>query len=89
MFVGGWLGEQHAPFAVGREPEVLDFAVTSGKDRNPNPYVEDDLKPPSLELLEGLDRVRLSQRAELRVAVDGALRRIERNPGRRASGACG
>lgn len=77
MFVGGWLGEQHAPFAVGREPEVLDFAVTSGKDRNPNPYVEDDLKPPSLELLEGLDRARLSQRAGLRVAVDGALRRIE------------
>src|SRR5439155_6716204 len=24
MFVGGWLGEEHAPFAVGREPEVLD-----------------------------------------------------------------
>ena len=45
MFVGGWLGEQHAPFAVGREPEVLDFAVTCGRERDPNPHVEDDLKP--------------------------------------------
>lgn len=77
MFNGGWLGEQHGPFAVGREPAVLDFAVTSGKDRNPNPFVEDDLKPPSLELLEGLDRVRLSQRADLRLALDGSLRRLE------------
>lgn len=77
MFVGGWLGEEHAPFAVGREPEVLDFAVTSGKDRNPNPYVEDDLKPPSLELLEGLNGVRLSRRAELREAIDSSLHRIE------------
>jgi hypothetical protein len=77
MFVGGWLGEQHAPFAVGREPEVMDFAATCGRERNPNPHVEDDLKPRSLELLEGLDRARLSRRAELRVAVDGALRRIE------------
>ena len=77
MFVGGWLGEQYAPFAVGREPEVMDFAATCGRERNPNPHVEDDLKPRSLELLEGLDQARLSRRAELRVAVDGALRRIE------------
>jgi hypothetical protein len=77
MFVGGWLGEQHGPFAVGREPDVMDFAVTSGKERHPNPFIEDDLKPPSLKLLEGLDRVRLSQRAELREALDGSLRRIE------------
>src|SRR5258708_1509557 len=77
MFVGGRLGEQHAPFAVGREPEVLDFALTCGRERNPNPLVEDDLKPRSLELLDGLDRVRLSHRAELRTALDGSLRRIE------------
>lgn len=77
MFVGGWLGEQHAPFSVGREPEVLDFAVTSGKSRDPDPHVEDDLKPPSLELLDGLDRARLSNRAELRNTLDSSLRRIE------------
>lgn len=77
MFVGGWLGEEHAPFAVGREPEVLDFAVTSGKERDPNPFVEDNLSPRALELLEGLDRVRLSRRAELRSAIDGALRGLE------------
>lgn len=80
MFVGGWLGEEHAPFAVGREPKVLDFAVTSGKERNPNPYIEDDLKPPSLELLDGLDRVRLSRRAELRTALDDTRRRFEQQP---------
>lgn len=78
MFVGGWLGEQHAPFAVGREPAIIDFAVTAGKERNPDPYIEDDLKPRSLELLDGLDRARLSNRAELRTALDDSLRRIER-----------
>ncbi|MGE0608112.1 MAG: DUF1501 domain-containing protein [Pirellulales bacterium] len=77
MFVGGWLGEEHAPFSVGREPEVLDFAVTSGKERDPNPFIEDDLKPPSLELLAGLDNARLSRREDLRAALDGTLRRIE------------
>lgn len=77
MFVGGWLGEQYAPFCVGKEPEILDFAITAGKDLNPNPNVEDDLRPPSLELLAGLDRVRLSRREELRSALDGSLSRIE------------
>lgn len=81
MFVGGWLGEEHAPFSVGRQPEVMDFAATSGKERNPNPFVEDDLKPRSLELLDGLDRVRLSRRAELRGAIDGTLRQIEEHSG--------
>lgn len=77
MFVGGWLGQQHAPFCVGRQPEILDFAVTSGKERNPNPHVEDNLRPPSLELLEGLDGLRLSRRAELRTALDASLRLVE------------
>jgi len=77
MFVGGWLGEQYAPFAVAREPEFLDFTATCGRQRDPNPHVEDELKPRSLELLEGLDRVRLSQRAELRAALDRSLRNIE------------
>jgi hypothetical protein len=77
MFVGGWLGEQYAPFAVAREPEFLDFSATCGRQRDPNPHVEDELKPRSLELLEGLDRVRLSQRAELRTALDRSLRSIE------------
>lgn len=77
MFVGGWLGQQHAPFCVGRQPEILDFAVTSGKERNPNPHVEDNLRPPSLELLEGLDGIRLSRREELRTALDASLRLVE------------
>jgi hypothetical protein len=77
MFVGGWLGEQHAPFCVGREPEVLDFALTSGKERSPNPFVEDDLRPRSLELQDDLSRVRLGNRAELRTALDATLRRFE------------
>lgn len=81
MFVGGWLGEEHAPFPVAREPAVLDFDVTSGKERDPNPYVEDELSPPSLDLLTGLDRLRLSRRAELRQAIDGVLGRLERSSG--------
>src|SRR5258708_40015196 len=73
MFVGGWLGEEHAPFAVGREPEVLDFAATCGRERDPNPFVEDDLKPPALELLAGLDGLRLGHRSEPRTGIDGAF----------------
>ena len=77
MFVGGWLGEQYAPFSVGREPEVLDFALTCGKERDPNPHVEDDFTPRSLELLEGLDRARLGHRADLRIRLDAALQSFE------------
>ncbi|MBS0261601.1 MAG: DUF1501 domain-containing protein [Planctomycetes bacterium] len=77
MFVGGWLGEQHAPFCVGREPAILDFAATCGKERDPHPFVEDELRPRSLELLEGLDRPRLGDRAALRTALDAARRRFD------------
>jgi hypothetical protein len=77
MFVGGWLGEQHAPFAIAKAPEVMDFAATCGKDLYPNPHVEDEFKPQSLELLAGLDRARLGNRAELRATLDDSLRRIE------------
>lgn len=77
MFVGGWLGEQYAPFAIAKAPEIMDFAVTAGKERNPNPYIEDEFKPRSLEFMEGLDGVRLSRRDELRVALDKSLNRIE------------
>lgn len=79
MFVGGWLGEEHAPFAIAREPEVMDFAATCGKERDPNPYLEDEFKPRALELLEGLDRVRMNDRVSLRAALDNSLRRIEAN----------
>jgi hypothetical protein len=81
MFVGGWLGEEHAPFCVGRRPEIMDFAATSGKERDPNPHVEDDLRPESLDLLDGLDRARLGRRAELRGAIDNTLRRLEDHSG--------
>ncbi len=78
MFVGGWLGEQHGPFAIAKAPEVMDFAATCGKERDPNPYIEDEFKPQSLELQVGLDNVRLSRRDELRVALENSLSRIER-----------
>lgn len=78
MFVGGWLGEQHAPFAIAKQPEVMDFAATCGKEMHPDPYIEDEFKPRSLELLDGLDQIRLNNRVELRAALEQTLSRIER-----------
>jgi hypothetical protein len=77
MFVGGWLGAEFAPFAVGGPPEIEDFSATCGRERDPNPHIDELIQPPALELLSGLDDRRLSDRALLRSTLDAAQRQAE------------
>jgi hypothetical protein len=75
LFVAGWLGEAHAPFAVGGEPKQPDFtAGLSRRPANPDPYLVDDLRPEALTFPEGLDAPRVARRAGLRGLLEQALR---------------
>ncbi|MEX2559251.1 MAG: DUF1501 domain-containing protein [Pirellulales bacterium] len=71
-FVGGWLGNQYAPFCVGGEPEQPDFTVGE-KSENPSPLANEDLLPQALGFAEGLDVDRLAHRSQLRMALERAL----------------
>lgn len=80
LFVAGWLGDAHAPFAVGGEPKQPDF--TAGlRDKPADPSalrLEDDLRPEPLTLPPGLDGARLTRRAGLRGVLEQALRDADR-----------
>jgi hypothetical protein len=78
LFVGGWLGQQYAPFAVGGQPEQPDFAVAVQRHASIPDSAPEDLRPADLEFLPGLNRVRLERRAELRSALESACRIAER-----------
>ncbi|AGA31562.1 DUF1501 domain-containing protein [Singulisphaera acidiphila] len=79
LFVAGWLGEAHAPFAVGGEPKQPDFtAGLSEKPANPTSVLEDSLRPEALILPDGLDAARLTRRAGLRGLMEQALRDADR-----------
>ena len=76
LFVGGWLGNQYAPFAVGGQPEQPDF--TKGPNPlHPNPYIEEDLKPKALGLPQGISPRRLKRRATLLQELEETLRQAE------------
>lgn len=77
LFVGGWLGNQYAPFCVGGQPENPDF--TTGKVvENPSPLAEEDLNPKELTFLEDLSGSRLSQRSKLRDRLESFLQTAEK-----------
>ena len=78
LFVGGWLGDQYAPFCVGGQPAQPDF--TKGPNL-PNPSVEweEDLNPSELAFPEEVTIGRLQERASLREQLDSSLKRAERN----------
>jgi hypothetical protein len=78
LFVGGWLGEQYAPFCTGGQPEQPDFAVAVQRQASIPDNVPEDLKPADLELRSGLDAGRLARRADLRSHLDAALVAAER-----------
>lgn len=79
LFVGGWLGEAHAPFATGGIPKELDFHEAFVSRTGPPPEVfEEDLTPADLTLPGGLDDGRLARRRGLLAALEGALSRLER-----------
>lgn len=76
LFVGGWLGGQYAPFAVGGQPEQPDFTVGE-KLLNPPPTAEEDLAPKALALPEGISVNRVDSRSGLRNQLDQAVRRAD------------
>jgi hypothetical protein len=72
LFVGGWLGNQYAPFCVGGQPEQADFTVGE-KSENPSPLAEENLNPPELRYPEEMTLGRLQRRSELRSTLESAL----------------
>ena len=78
LFVGGWLGGQYAPFAVGGQPEQPDFTVGK-KELNPTPLAAEDLAPQALALPDGISVNRVGSRSGLRSQLDLAVARAEQD----------
>jgi hypothetical protein len=78
LFVGGWLGDQYAPFAVGSPPEFADF-VSGPNPEHPDPYQPEDLKPKALRLPEGISSSRLNHRTNLLAKLEVAIRQAEQS----------
>lgn len=72
LFVGGWLGNQYAPFCVGGQPDQPDFTAGTVLD-NPSPLAEEDLNPKELSFLDELSDLRLGQRAKLRDRLETVI----------------
>lgn len=77
LFVGGWLGNGHAPFCVGGVPEQPDFTIGE-KSLNPSPEAHEDLSPRDLLPLDGLSGTRLTSRLSLREQLDAGRRQLDR-----------
>jgi hypothetical protein len=71
LFVGGWLGEQYAPFATGGRPRNDDFTAFVKE------AAEEEFNQQSLRNFPGLDDPRLTDRRGLRDAFDSRLRRLD------------
>jgi hypothetical protein len=76
LFVGGWLGGKHVPYALGGLPEEPDFTVGVKLD-NPPAEVAEALTPQSLSLPDEVSLARLQRRVALRDSLDQALRQLE------------
>ena len=85
LFVGGWLGNQYAPFAVGGQPDQPDFTVGE-KAANPPVDFDEDLTPKVLRQQDGLPLGRLSGRASLRQDLEQSLQTAERQKYRDVEG---
>jgi hypothetical protein len=75
LFVGGWLGQPHAPFAVGRPPGGFKLGTPQTAK---NVDIEADLRGGAFGPAEGLDPERLEGRQRLRRWLDDAARRLEK-----------
>lgn len=76
LFVGGWLGNRYAPFAVGGQPDQPDF--TKGPNPwKPDPYLQDDLMPRALAIPKGMSSRRLQKRSTLLHRLEAAVRSAE------------
>lgn len=78
LFVGGWLGAKHAPFAVGYPPKYMDF-VAGPNEEKPDPYLEEPLQPKALAFPQGLNAGRFERRAGLREQLDSVLKTVEQS----------
>ncbi|MBQ17011.1 MAG: hypothetical protein CMJ65_07800 [Planctomycetaceae bacterium] len=78
LFVGGWLGNQYAPFCVGGRPDQPDFTVGKKLD-NPPSQLSEDLRPRELVYPRGLDQGRLGRRVRLLDGLQQAAREVESN----------
>ena len=71
LFVGGWLGQQYAPFPTGGKAKNEDF--TAGVKEGP----EDEFAKRGVNPTAGLDPARLAGRQSLRERLDARLRFAE------------
>lgn len=71
LFVGGWLGEQYAPFCTGGKPKNDDFTA-----KVPEP-AEEEFNRQGLNPFPGLDDGRLGDRRSLREGFDTHLRKLD------------
>ena len=78
LFVGGWLGDEYAPFAVGNPPEFANF-VSGPNPENPDPFKPEDLRPKALRLPDGLSENRLDRRTGLLDQLDQAVQTAEKS----------
>ena len=78
LFVGGWLGEEYAPFCVGGQPEQPDFTVGEKLD-DPPAETDEDLEPQILSMPDGVSVTRVDRRAALRGQIEQAVRSAEAN----------
>jgi hypothetical protein len=77
LFVGGWLGSQYVPYAIGGLPEQPDFSVGE-KLFDPPAKSDEELTPQSLSLPAEVPLARLTSRVELRQSLDNALGSLEK-----------
>ena len=71
LFVGGWLGEQFAPFATGGRPKNDDFTAFVKE------AAEEEFNQQSLRTFAGLNDSRLTDRRGLRDAIDSRLHKLD------------
>ncbi|MDB5310807.1 MAG: hypothetical protein JWO38_5009 [Gemmataceae bacterium] len=71
MFVGGWLGEQYAPFPTGGRPRNEDFTAQVRESS------EEEFNQQGLSPFAGLDDFRLADRRGLRSQLDARLRAVD------------
>jgi hypothetical protein len=71
LFVGGWLGSQHAPFACGGAPRNEDFTTQVAEAG------EEGFNQQALEFAAGLDAARVEARRSLRQRLEESLRQLE------------
>ena len=76
FFLGGWLGNQHAPYCLGGLPTEPDFTVGEKLD-DPPARCDEDLTPKSLSFATPDARDRLYRRARLRDELDAGLKKLE------------